>query len=419
MNSLILNSFDARGGAAIATFRIDRALRRFGVSTQLVVASKDSDDTTVAGRTGWTGDGITKLLTCLDSLPVRCYRERQFGPFSPAWVPDNLSGLLEKYNPDVLHLFWVTAGFLRIESLRKVTRPIVWTLHDMWPFTGGCHYDNECGKYAATCGQCPALNSKHEWDLSRHVWKRKAAAWAGLPITLVATSKWLFDCAKSSSLFKHHRIELIPNCVDTDKYKSINRSAARQLFGLSQSKAILLFSAGNADKDRRKGLHLLIDALRLIASRGWADKVEVVLLGVSVSASITTLPFTVHRIPILRDEYSQVALYSAADVLVAPSLQENLSNVVVESLACGTPVVAFNIGGMPDLISHNQSGYLAKPFDPDDLAMGIESILGLEGRRGSMSSFCRVSALRYFSQEEVARQYAALYADLVTCSNIQ
>ena len=291
MKAAILSTFDTRGGAAIATYRLHMALRKSGADSRMFVASKDSRDPSVEGRDTWLGDGVTKLRTTLDNLPLRRYPHRR-GIFSAAWVPDRLRTSLRSFQPDVVHLFWVTGGMVRIESLEDMDRPIVWTLHDMWPFTGGCHYDDECGKYAEDCGRCPVLQSDKEDDLSRSVLRRKRAAWAGKSITVVATSKWLRDCAASSSLFKECRIELLPNCVDTQKYQPLEKAPVRRLFGLDVNAKTILFSGANAHKDPRKGLKHLFDALQILEQRGFAqNEVQVVLLGIPQEAALPPARF--------------------------------------------------------------------------------------------------------------------------------
>jgi glycosyltransferase involved in cell wall biosynthesis len=291
----------------------------------------------------------------------------------------------------------------------------------MWPFTGGCHYDDECGKYAVACGACPVLQSSKEEDLSRSVFRRKSAAWADRDITVVATSKWLRDCAASSALFGRRRIEVLPNCVDTHTYRPLDKAVVRRLFGLDEHAKTVLFSGGSAHKDPRKGLRHLFDALAMLGrDRTSPLNAQVMLLGIPDDAVLPDCPFPIKRLDYLQDEVSQAALYNTADVLVAPSVQENLSNVVVESVCCGTPVVAFDIGGMPDIITPGQTGYLARPFSAASLAEGIHAILDSDTRAASeLSQRCRQLAVSRYSEAVVARQYLDLYADVIAKSGAQ
>lgn len=226
LHPLILNTFDNQGGAAIATYRLHCGLRSIGINSHMLVQSKKTDDHNVVGSLAKWQRNLAIFGSYLEIASYKLYyRKHQKALFSTAWLPENLATKVEKFNPDIVHLFWVTSGFLRIETLKKIKRPIVWTLHDMWPFTGGCHYDNECGKFKQSCGDCPLLQSKQKKDLSRSVWERKRKSWEGLPIVVVATSHWMAKMARSSSLFKEQRVEVIPNGIDTARYKPINKDA--------------------------------------------------------------------------------------------------------------------------------------------------------------------------------------------------
>jgi len=410
---LILNSFDKHGGAAMATYRLHRGLRSIGVDSCELVQEKKSDDRTVTGPSGKLGKVVAALRPYLDSAVTRLYRDRSKVFFSPAWLPERLSAQVAKIEPDIIHLFWVNHGFFRIETLKKFRQPIVWTLHDMWPFTGGCHYDDECGRFRQACGNCPVLNSGRENDLSRRIWRRKQAAWADVPIVVVATSHWLADMARASSVFSNQRIEVIPNGLDTETYKPLDKAAARAAYNLPQDKRLILFSAFGATSDKRKGNQFLVPALEMMSRSGWGDRAELVVIGASRPENPPDLGMPVHYMGYLQDEISQVLLYSAADVVVAPSMQENLSNTVMESLACGTPVVAFDIGGMPDMIDHQINGYLAKPFEPGDLAAGVMWVLDQPERYDALSSRARQTVVERYALQKVAQRYQALYEDIL------
>ena len=413
MNLLILNTFDNQGGAAIATYRLHRGLRSIGVNSHLLVQSKKTEDYSVIGPVSKWQKVIAILRPYLDGFATYFYSKHQKVPFSSAWLPEKLTSKVAKLKPDIVHLFWVNGGFLRIETLKNFKQPIVWTLHDMWPFTGGCHYDDECGKFHQSCGNCPVLNSEHEQDLSRRILKRKQKSWEDVPIIVVATSHWLADMARSSSIFRDQRIEVIPNGIDTEIYKPGNKVAARAAYNLPQDKYLILFSAFSATSDKRKGNQFLVLALEKMSQAGWGSKTELVIIGASKPESPPDMEMKVHYMGHMHDEISQVLLYSAADVVVAPSMQENLSNTVMESLACGTPVVAFNIGGMPDMINHRINGYLATPFESDDLADGIMWVLESKERHDTLSKQARETVEKRYALKTVANQYLSLYRDIL------
>lgn len=415
MKLLMLNTHDGGGGAAIATYRLHRGLRSIGVNSQLMVSNKKTDDPAVIGpepQTLWQRV-MARFYSRRDLRISNKFLARGKNLFSPARSPDNLVVRVKTVNPDLVHLFWVNAGFMKIESVKQFKKPIVWTLHDMWPFTGGCHYDDGCGRFQQTCGKCPILNSEDELDLSRRIWERKQKYWRGVPIVVVATSHWLAEMARSSSLFKDQRIEVIPNGIDTDKYKPLDKQAARETYNLPQDKYLILFSAFNVTTDKRKGNQFLVPALKKMALAGWGERTELVVIGTSVPENPPDLGMKVHYMGYLHDEVSQVLLYSAADVTVAPSMQENLSNTVMESLSCGTPVVAFNIGGMPDMVDHECSGYLASPFESDDLATGMMWVLENKARHEILSQRARKTVIERYALKAVANKYLALYRDIL------
>ncbi len=413
MNVLILNTFDGQFGAAIATYRLHRGLRSIGINSHFLVQVKKTDDYSVMGPVNKWQKLLAILRPHLDGFATYFYSKRNKTIFSAAWFPEKLTSKVVKLKPDIVHLFWVTGGFLRIETLKNFKQPIVWTLHDMWPFTGGCHYDEQCGRFQQSCGNCPILNSANENDLSRRILKRKQKSWLGVPIVVVATSHWLADMARSSSIFRDQRIEVIPNAIDTEIYKPCNKVAARAAYNLPQEKYLILFSAFSATSDKRKGYQLLILALEKMSKAGWGSRAELVVIGASKPESPPDMGMTVHYMGRMHDEISQVLLYSAADAVVAPSMQENLSNTVMESLACGTPVVAFNIGGMPDMINHRVNGYLATPFEFNDLADGIMWVFESKERHDTLSKQARETVEKRFALETVANQYLSLYRDIL------
>jgi glycosyltransferase involved in cell wall biosynthesis len=416
MKVILLNTSELGGGAAKATNRLHQGLRSIGIDSHLLVQTKQSTDVTVTGPVTKTEKFLAILRQRLDKWALWPYRKQLTGLFSPASVHDGLLSKIQKNNPDIVHLFWVTGGFLKVDTIRKLRYPIIWTMHDMWPFTGGCHYDGECYGFKKTCGNCPVLKSNDARDLSHRVWLHKRNSWEDVPIVVVATSNWLAEMARASSLFKNKRIEVLPNGLDTDRYKPANKAVARAIYNFPLNKKLVLFSAFGAASDKRKGNQFLIPALNVLAADGGTDNIELVIIGSEPPESPLNFGMKVHYMGHLNDDISQVLLYSAADVLVAPSVQENLSNTVMESLACGTPVVAFNIGGMPDMIEHKGNGYLATPFDHISLAEGISWVLSDPQLHGRLSARARSLVVENFKLCTVAKRYQALYDDVLNAS---
>lgn len=410
MKVLIVNSSDIEGGAARAAYRLHQALLAQGVSSQMLVQSKVSDDFTVVGPLSKLQNGIGKMSPTLDFIPVRKYSGRNQALFSPGWLP--LKGMADKINalnPDVVHLHWVAGGMMRIEEISKIKAPLIWSLHDMWPFTGGCHYDEGCKKYVENCGRCPVLASVSERDLSHKVWRRKRSTYSRVGnLTIVGLSKWMARCAESSSLFYGRRIVNLPNPIDTEKFAPFNNVEARRLLNLPLDKKLVLFGAMSATSDPRKGFKELSEALSHLS-----EEYELIVFGSSAPQYPHGFKQNAHYLGQFHDNVSLRALYSAADVMVVPSLQENLSNAIMEALACATPVVGFSIGGNSDLIDHKKNGYLAENLDPKDLAYGIDWVLNHD-RYEDLKNNSREKVTSNFEGSVIAAKYIELYEQITS-----
>ncbi|MEO1669422.1 MAG: glycosyltransferase family 4 protein [Cyanobacteria bacterium J06631_2] len=413
-----LSTFDNQGGAARAAYRLHQGLKQIEVDSWVLSQSKFSQDPRVVGTK--TSSGIaqakTGLRLTLDQLPLKRYSQRTKQLFSPHWLPSKVTEQIAELDPDLLNLHWVSAGYLKIETLAKFKQPLVWTLHDMWSFTGGCHYNQSCQKFTLACGACPLLGSSKETDLSRQIWQRKQKAWADLNLTIVTPSRWLGDSAKASSLFGDRRVEVIPYGLDTSIFRPIEPETARKLLKLPQDKQLVLFLSLNATSDQRKGFHLLQPALQKLSKSGWQDKLELMVVGASQPQNPPELGFKTHYLGMMRDDLTLALAYSAADVFVAPSIQDNLPNTVLEAIACGTPSVAFDIGGMPDMIEHQHNGYLARPFAVEDLAQGLAWVLEDPERQFTLAQAARAKAEQEFALEIQARRYQALYQEILAAS---
>jgi glycosyltransferase involved in cell wall biosynthesis len=413
MKVLLLSTNDIKGGAARAAYHLHQGLQAIDVDSQMLVKNKTSDDRTVISSQTRLEQGWRKIRPILDAFPLQLYKERQHVDYHVPWLPSKLNSTIESLFPNIINLHWICSGYFSIEEIAKFNQPIVWTLHDMWAFTGGCHYSQECDRYTESCGKCPILKSNDNWDLSRWLWQRKAKAWHDLNLTIVTPSKWLAECAAASSLFQDLPIEIIPNGLNLDRYKPIEKKLAKQIIGLETDKKIVLFGAMSAASDLRKGFHLLMPALQELKRCQTAQSIELVIFGASQPNEIPDFGFEARYVGILSDDISIALLYSAADVFIAPSIQDNLPNTVMEALACGTPCVAFDIGGMPELIDHKQNGYLAEPLKPRDLAAGIAWILEDRMRYRKLAQAARDKAERCFSLEMQARKYARVFESLL------
>jgi glycosyltransferase involved in cell wall biosynthesis len=354
-----------------------------------------------------------EILNRLDKLPLKFYPKRSPDLFSPQWTPDTIAPEVARITPDLINLHWVGQGYVKIETLSKLNKPLVWTLHDMWPLTGGCFYSADCDRYTNSCGSCPQLGSNRDRDLSWWVWKRKVKAWRNLNLTIISPSIWLAKCASSSSLFSNFRVEVIPHGIELQTYKPIKQQLAREIFNFSKNKQLVLFGAISATSDRRKGFELLQLALQKLSKSGWKDKIELIVFGASTPKNPPDLGFKTHYLGHLYDNTSLTILYSAADVMVVPSYQESFGQTASESLACGLPVVAFNATGLKDIVDHQENGYLAKPYNVEDLAQGIIWVLGDKNRHQKLCLSAREKAEQEFTLELQARRYLSLFTDIL------
>ncbi len=408
MKVLHVNTSDIQGGAARAAYRLHRSLLKAGIDSQMLVQNKSSDDHTVVGPTTKMQKGLSKIRPILDSLPKQCYQHAPPAPFSSNWLP--FSGTLCRINtlqPDIVHLHWICGGMMQIGEIAQIKQPIVWSLHDVWAFTGGCHINGSCENYKQHCGQCEVLNSSRSHDLSQIIFKRKKNSYDRINdrLSIIGLSRWMADCAASSALFKNTEVVNLPNLIDTRAFAPIDKYTARALLNLPQDKSLVLFGAMSATTDPNKGFRILSQALLQLPQQ-W----ELVVFGSSQPKTPQNFKQATHYQGHMHDDISLRLLYSAADVMVVPSLQENLSNAIMESLACATPVVAFDVGGNSDMIEHKINGYLAKPFDPQDLAHGVKWVLCSPD---TTKKNARNKIISSFESEFLSKKYINLYKQIL------
>jgi glycosyltransferase involved in cell wall biosynthesis len=347
----------------------------------------------------------------IDYIPIRFYKNRTDTLFSPSYFPfSSIVKKINKINPDIVHLQWISGGMLRIKDLAKIKAPIVWGLNDMWAFTGGCHYDEYCGRYKDSCGKCKVLGSVKENDWSHRLLTQKQNTYSKINnLTIIGHSAWLANCARESSAFRKKNVVNMPTPIDTNIFKPVDKEFCRKVFNLPANKKLILYGAMGPTSNRRKGFSELseaIDKLDIVDA-------EVIVFGGSKPKNPPVLKYKVHYISRLNDEISLQMLYSAVDIMIVPSIQENLSNIILESLSCATPVVAFDIGGNSDMIEHKHNGYLAKSFDTSDLSYGIEWVINNHDYN-KICSNSRSKIINEFSYKVVATKYIKFYKELIS-----
>jgi len=413
MKILIVNTSDIQGGAARAAYRLHKALLNLDIKSTMLVQNKSTDDYTVKTISNTKFQKITdKLRPYINNIPLIFYKNRTKTLFSTSLFGSNtVVNKINELNPDIVHLHWIVRGMIKIEDLKNIKAPIVWSLHDNWAFTGGCHIMWECEKYKNECGLCPRLGSTKDNDLSRKIFKRKYIIFSKIEnITIVGLSKWLTECSKNSTLLKNKKHINLPNPINTDIYKSFEKKKARELWNLPKNKKLVLFGAMDATSDINKGFAELIKALSILNLKN----IELVVFGSNEPERSQNLGFKTHYMGHLHDDVSLVTLYSAVDVMIVPSLQESFGQTASESMACKTPVVAFGATGLLDIVNHKKNGYLAKPFDVEDLANGIEWVLNLDDNLyDKLCKNAREKVVREFDSKIVAKKYIELYKEVL------
>lgn len=413
MRVVILNTMDRSGGAARAAHRLHRGLRALRVDSRMLVQLKTGNDAGVTGKSGKAATTLARLRLLADQLPVLPRRYKQRGVFAPALVPGSAWRVANRQEADIIHLHWITKAYLGIRDIPRLNAPLVWTLHDMWPMTGGCHYDQGCGRYTDGCGRCPVLGSDSDNDLSAYLLQRKHRAWRDLDLTIVSPTRWLAECARNSTLLHGFRTEVIPNGIDLERFRPIEKSRARDALSIDSGARVILFGAMGAIDDHRKGYSHLQAALHLLAAKRLEARLLIFGATRQKSAPVEGLP--VQFVGRLHSDRDLACLYSAADVFVAPSMQDNLPNTVMEALACGTPCVAFRVGGIPEMIRHRYNGYLAEPGDSGELAAGIEWTLEDPQRWRILSEQARKTAEENYDLVAIANRHLELYGEILGC----
>jgi glycosyltransferase involved in cell wall biosynthesis len=413
MNILHIASSDTEGGASRAAHRLHRELTKLGVNSRMFVRKKGSGNSDIRSPGGAFAKSMAVIAPFLDwKLTKTFYPRKEKGLFSCNMFLGMNIPADEVERADLIHLHWLGTGAVNFSDIKKFGKPVVWRLPDMFPFTGGCHYSGECQAYEEQCGACPFLGSRAQHDVSWFNLRRKRQAIARIEkLEAVAPSRWLADCASRSSVFAGRTVHTVNTGVDLNAFAPLEKNAARQLLGLvvDPGQKVIAFGAVKAQESKRKGGALLYEAIRtMVAQTKGADKYKLLVFGASEIPE-NDLPVETMLLGHLSDDLTLRIVYSAADVFVVPSLEENLPNTGLEALACGTPVVGFYVGGMPDLVQEGRNGSLAKNIDALSLAERLEWVLQDEVRLAALCRNARIVAEESFDLERQASDYLRIY----------
>lgn len=409
MKTLIVSTTESSGGASRAAFRLCEALKIEGYVSTMLVAEKRSDAIAVERQSGLRRNLVRRLINPYALPRIQNLQKginnntRSLSIFGTGVVE-----AINRSDADVVNLHWVQGEMFSVRDFMRIHKPVVWTLHDMWAFCGAEHYTDDGPEARWRSGYTRANRDPRDrgLDLDRWVWRRKARQWMK-PLHLVTPSRWLADCCRESALVRDWPVQAIPNPLDLDVYRPWPKEVARAAFKIPQDKKLILFGAHGADRPGRKGVDLLYAAMRHFAGSG--IDAHGVIFGRSAPKHPPDVGLPLHFTGRLNDDISLALLYSAADVMVVPSRMDNLPQTGTEAQCCGCPVVAFRIGGLPDIVEHEKTGYLAKPFDTDELARGIQWVLEDPERHATLSAESRARALREWDTAKIVRSYMGAY----------
>ena len=417
MKVLLVNTSESTGGAAIAAKRLMNALDHSGIQAKMLVLHKTSSDNRVIAIPDTWKKKFFFLWERFIIWINNCFSRKNLFTISIANAGFNITTLPEFQEADIIHLHWVNQGFLSLKGLQKILesgKPVVWTMHDMWPCTGICHHARTCTNYQTGCTQCQYLNCNHKTkDLSTSTFKKKNELLRKHQVQFITCSKWLHQLASKSALFKGQNITAIPNPIDVNCFCPQSQKEARERLGLPLNKNLILFGAVKPT-DKRKGIDYMVEACQILKDRHpeLTQECGIVIIG-NQSNEITSLfPIQSYCLDYISDIERIIDVYNAVDTYVTPSLEENLPNTIMEAMTCGVPCVGFNIGGIPEMISHLENGYVAKYRNAQDFADGIVWVLEKQ-RRNMLGQLARQKAENEYCEEQIAGKYANIYHQLI------
>jgi glycosyltransferase involved in cell wall biosynthesis len=393
--------------AGRAALRLHDAFLEENFDSSMVSLHQDINDTEKMIHLKMSSNIIAWLDNKMQ-LFLKRKNNKEYGLYSFPILGTNVSRIDQIRNADIIYLNWVQFGFLNlsnIEQLAKLGKPMIIIMHDMWSITGGCHHSFECEKYKTGCNNCQMFPDNKIIDWPAKEFKKKLKFYSKYKnLNFVSPSKWLYNCITQALLTKDKPVFYIPNIIDNKLFKPFDKNIARQILNLDIDETILLFGAASIDSPY-KGWKYLEKALELLHQSQSIKKISILLFGSGYDKKIANaIPFKTRFMGFLRDEYSTALVYNAADIFLIPSLADNQPTTVMESMCCGTPVVGFDVGGIPDMIKHKENGYLAKYKDAEDIANGIKYCLE-NNLKGKM--------LPLFEKNNIIRKHKELIESLV------
>lgn len=415
MRVLLVNTSERIGGAAVACNRLMEALKSKGIKTKMLVRDKQTDQLSVVALKGFKWMQLWRFLWerfCIWTANKFTNKENLF-TVDIANTGTDITNIPEFQEADIIHLHWINQGMLSLGDIKRILesgKPVVWTMHDMWPCTGICHYARVCVKYQTECMHCQYISGGGgSKDLSNRIFHRKAEVFKGHDITFVTCSKWLRNQAERSALLRNHNIVNIPNPINTNLFRPLDKIEARKRLGLPEDGKLILFASLKIT-DKRKGIDYMIESCRLLAQKypEQGEQCGVVVFGKLSYQMVSLLPLKVYPLDYISDETRIADIYNAVDAYVTPSLEDNLPNTIMEAMACGTPCVGFNVGGIPEMIDHLHNGYVAEYRNAQDFANGISWVLDAENN-AELGNMARRKVEEEYSENAIAQRYIEVY----------
>jgi glycosyltransferase involved in cell wall biosynthesis len=417
MKALLLSHSNGGGGAGRAAERLRQALVESGIDTSMHVDFKHGDSAGVFRNRGPVADIARRLRITVEEVPAVLAQHPNPRLFSPGLTSAISARRIDSLRPDIVNVHWTNFGYLSISQLARIQSPMAWTLHDMWALTGGLNYADDGTKARWRFGYSDPIPESEtlRWDVEKWVWNRKKRNWRK-PIHLITPSTWLARLAGENPLVSAWPVRVIPNALDIETYRPMDQSIARAEFGIDPDVRVVLFTLTTDLDDPRKGWDLLKAALlRLVAQAGnLTPEFEIAVIGHSQAPADwdSRLPRT-HWLGRIENEQQMALAYNVADVAAVPSRQDNLPQTATEAQACGIPVVAFDIGGLTDIVEDSVTGYVAKSFDGSEFASKLSTLLSDRPRRLAMGEASAARAKALWSPSTVAAAHTALFDEII------
>lgn len=413
MKILHLNYSDYKGGASRAVKRIHNCLLKSGIDLYLKVnlSNLSNDNRNIIGPKNIFVKYKNILKAAIGSRLGLLFRNDNFTIHSLSILPSNYSNFINSSDYDLINLHWVCGEMMSINDIGRIKKPIVWTLHDMWPFCGAEHFTFDDRWKTGYYSDNNISRKKIFFDLNKFVWERKVKFWKK-SMFIVGVSNWISHCAKESVLMRNFPVTTISNTLDTNFWKPEDQNTSRKYFNLPERIKILGYGSLGYRNSSLKGKDLFLSSLKKIKFN--KEKFAIFVIGDGNDFVEELRGIKIFKIPRIDDDNKMKKFYNAVDFVVIPSRLEFFGQTASEAISCGKPVVCFDTTGLKDIILNKSNGLIIDPFNIDKLAEGIDFFLELSAFNSK--EFCENSrkiALEKFSYKVISKKYIQLYSQII------